>query len=146
MSLQQQLSELKTNIKAEISEEVLQIFDESIQALYESGMAIQAPQVGDEFNNFVLSNQLGQQISQVELRNSGPVVMVFYRDGLCPYCNLELRVHQQIVHQLKAAGDQLVAITPEWQDSSLSTIEKNEPECEILSNIGAEYTRKIDMN
>ena len=36
MSLQQQLSELKTNIKSQIPEDVLQKFDESIQALEES--------------------------------------------------------------------------------------------------------------
>lgn len=81
MLLQQQLSELKINIKSQIPEDVLQKFDKSIQALEESGMANQAPQVGEELNNFVLSNQLGQQRSLVEFRKSGPIVIVFYRGG-----------------------------------------------------------------
>ncbi|NER21438.1 MAG: AhpC/TSA family protein [Symploca sp. SIO1B1] len=145
MSLQQQLSKLKTNIKSKIPEDVLQKFDESIQALDESGMANHAPQVGDELNNFVLSNQLGQQRSLAELCKSGPVVMVFYRGGWCPYCNLELRGYQQILPQLKAAGAQLVAITPELPDSSLSTIEKNELEFEVLSDVGADYAKEIGL-
>jgi len=145
MSLQQQLSKLKTNIKSQIPEDVLQKFDESIQALEESEMANHAPQVGDELNNFVLSNQLGQQTSLAELCKSGPVVMVFYRGGWCPYCNLELRAYQQILPQLKAAGAQLVAITPELPDSSLSTIEKNELEFEVLSDVGADYAKEIGL-
>ena len=145
MSLQQQLSELKENIKSQIPEDVLQKFDESIQALDESGMVNHAPQVGDELNNFVLSNQLGQQRSLAEFRKSGPVVMVFYRGGWCPYCNLELRAYQQILPQLKAAGAQLVAVTPELPDSSLSTVEKNELEFEVLSDAGADYAKKIGL-
>jgi len=145
MLLQQQLSELKTNIKSQIPEDVLQKFDESIQVLDESGIANQAPQVGNEINNFILSNQLGKQRSLVELRKSGPVVMVFYRGGWCPYCNLELRAYQQILPQLKEAGVQLVAITPELPDSSLSTIEKNELEFEVLSDVGADYAKEIGL-
>lgn len=145
MSLQQQLSELKTNIKSQIPEDVFQKFEESIQDLNESGMANNAPKIGDELNNFVLSNQLGQQRSLAELHKAGPVVMVFYRGGWCPYCNLELRAYQQILPQLKAAGAKLVAITPELPDSSLSTVEKNELEFEVLSDVGADYAKEIGL-
>ena len=145
MSLQQQLSELKTNIKFQIPEDVFQKFEESIQALDKSGIANHAPKVGDELSNFVLSNQLGQQRSLAELRKSGPVVIVFYRGGWCPYCNLELRAYQQILPQLKETGAQLVAITPELPDSSLSTAEKNELEFEVLSDVGADYAKEIGI-
>lgn len=145
MSLQEQLSELKANIKSQIPEDVLQKFDESIQALEESGITNHAPQVGDMLNNFVLSNQLGQQRSLAELRKSGPVVVVFYRGGWCPYCNLELRAYQQILPEIKAAGAQLVAVTPELPDSSLSTLEKNELEFEVLSDVGADYAKEIGI-
>ena len=145
MSLQQQLSELKTSIKSKIPEDVFQKFEEPIQALDESGVASNAPQVGDELNNFVLSNQLGQQRSLAELRKSGPVVIIFYRGGWCPYCNLELHAYQEILPQLKAAGVQLVAVTPELPDSSLSTTEKNELEFEVLSDVGADYAKEIGL-
>ena len=145
MSLQQQLSELKTNIKSQIPGDVFQKFEESIQALNESGIVNNAPKVGDKLNNFVLSNQLGQQRSLAELRKSGPVVMVFYRGGWCPYCNLELRAYQHILPQLKEAGAQLVAITPELPDSSLSTVEKNELEFEVLSDVSADYAKEIGL-
>ena len=145
MSLQQQLSELKTNLKSQIPEDVFQKFEESIQTLDESGIANNAPKVGDQLHNFVLSNQLGQQRSLAELRKSGPVVIVFYRGGWCPYCNMELRAYQRILPQLKASGAQLVAITPELPDSSLSTSEKNELEFEVLSDVGTDYVREIGL-
>ncbi|MEM9449534.1 MAG: peroxiredoxin-like family protein [Cyanobacteria bacterium P01_E01_bin.6] len=145
MSLQQQLSEIKTNIRSQIPEDVFQKFEESIQALDASGIANNAPKIGDELNNFVLSNQLGQQRSLAELRKTSPVVMVFYRGGWCPYCNLELRAYQQILPRLKAVGAQLVAITPELPDSSLSTVEKNELEFEVLSDVGTDYAKEIGL-
>ncbi|NET48873.1 MAG: AhpC/TSA family protein [Merismopedia sp. SIO2A8] len=145
MSLQQQLSELKTNIKSHISEDVFQKFEDSIQTLDESGIANHAPQVGDELNNFVLPNQVGVLKRLTELRQLGPVVIVFYRGGWCPYCNLELRAYQQILPQIKAAGAQLVAVTPELPDSSLSTIEKNELEFEAISDFGADYAKAIEL-
>ncbi|MEM9009400.1 MAG: peroxiredoxin-like family protein [Cyanobacteria bacterium P01_F01_bin.86] len=145
MSLQQQLSELKTNLKSQIPEDIFQKFEESIQSLDESGIAYKAPKVGDQLHNFVLSNQLGHQRSLAELRKSGPVVIVFYRGGWCPYCNMELRAYQQVLPQLKASGAQLVAITPELPDSSLSTVEKNELEFEVLSDVGTNYAKEIGL-
>lgn len=145
MSLQQQLAELKTDIKSKIPADVFQQFEDSIQALDEAGVAKNAPKVGDELRNFVLSNQSGVQRSLTELRDSGPVVAVFYRGGWCPYCNLELRTYQQILPQLKEAGAQLVAVTPETPDSSLSTTEKNELEFEVLTDAGAEYAKEIGV-
>ena len=145
MSLAQQLSEFKASLPSQLSAEVLQTFDDAIQALDESGMANNAPKVGDELKDFVLSNQSGEQKSLAELRKSGPVVVVFYRGGWCPYCNLELRAYQQVLPQLKEAGAQLVAVTPELPDSSLSTTEKNGLEFEVLTDVGAEYAKEIGI-
>ncbi|MEM1369114.1 MAG: peroxiredoxin-like family protein [Cyanobacteria bacterium P01_H01_bin.15] len=145
MSLQQQLLELKANIKTQIPEDVFQKFEESIHALAKLEMTANAPKVGEQLKNFVLSNQLGHQRSLSELHKLGPVVIIFYRGGWCPYCNLELRTYQQFLPGLKAAGAQLVAITPELPDSSLSTIEKNELEFEVLSDLGTEYAQNIGL-
>ncbi|MCB1158583.1 MAG: AhpC/TSA family protein [Leptospiraceae bacterium] len=73
----------------------------------------------------------------------GPVVISFYRGGWCPYCNLELRALQQALPEIKKLGAQLVAISPESPDNSLTTKEKNELEFQVLWDqeniIGKEY-------
>lgn len=145
MSLQQELAELKTNLKTQIPEELMQKFDASIEALDASGMADKAVKVGDTIKDIELSNQSGEKRSLAELRKAGPVVLVFYRGGWCPYCNLTLRTYQKALPQINAAGAQLVAITPELPDSSLSTSEKNELKFEVLSDVGGEYAKELGL-
>jgi peroxiredoxin len=55
------------------------------------------------------------------------------RGGWCPYCNLELRAWQQHLVALKHLGAQLVAVSPQTPDSSLSTAEKKELAFSVLS-------------
>ena len=64
----------------------------------------------------------------------GPLVLIFYRGGWCPYCNLELRAWQEQLAALREAGAGLVAISPQTPDSSLSTAEKNELAYSVLSD------------
>ena len=71
--------------------------------------------------------------------------MTFYRGGWCPYCNLELRAYQAVLPEIKAAGATLVAITPELDDASLSTSEKNELEFEVLTDANSDYARELGL-
>jgi peroxiredoxin len=65
-------------------------------------------------------------------------VIVFYRGGWCPYCNLTLRTYERdLVPQLSARSASLVAISPETPDASLSTQEKAELTYAVLSDTGA---------
>ncbi|GGJ29607.1 hypothetical protein GCM10011320_41230 [Neoroseomonas lacus] len=61
----------------------------------------------------------------MRLRDLGPAVIVFYRGGWCPYCNLTLRAWQKHLPELAARGARLVAISPANPDETLSTAERN---------------------
>jgi peroxiredoxin len=65
-------------------------------------------------------------------------VLIFYRGGWCPYCNLELRAWQQQLEVLKSLGATLVAVSPQTPDNSLSTAEKNELAFTLLSDSALE--------
>jgi peroxiredoxin len=68
------------------------------------------------------------------LRGFGPVVIVFYRGGWCPYCNLQLRAWQKHLPDLAARGARLVAISPQAPDGTLTTAEKNALAFPVLSD------------
>jgi peroxiredoxin len=68
------------------------------------------------------------------LWQQGPLIVVFYRGGWCPYCNLELRAWQGMLADVKAKGAQMVAISPQTPDNSLNTQQKNELAFEVLSD------------
>jgi peroxiredoxin len=66
-----------------------------------------------------------------------PVVVIFYRSAWCPYCNLQLRTFQAHLGELAKYGAQLVAISPQAPDHSLSMAEKNHLAFPVLSDLEA---------
>ena len=71
------------------------------------------------------------------------MVLTFYRGTWCPYCNLALRAYQRALPDIQALGAQLVAISPQIPDESLSMVEKNDLAFPVLSdqgnNVGRQY-------
>ncbi len=104
------------------------------QLLRDSGIQATALKPGQPAPDVTLLNAIGQPVPLASLWQQGPLILVFYRGGWCPYCNLELRAWQQLLPQVKALGAQLVAISPQTPDNSLSTQEKNELAFEVLSD------------
>ncbi|MCG8317848.1 MAG: peroxiredoxin family protein [Pseudomonadales bacterium] len=47
--------------------------------------------VGTKISNFKSHDHLGKPISFEQLKNQAPLMIVFYRGGWCPYCNLQIR-------------------------------------------------------
>jgi peroxiredoxin len=62
-------------------------------------------------------------------------VLVFYRGEWCPYCSIALRTYQRdLVPALDNFDAQLVAISPQRPDGSLTAKEKNELSFTVLSD------------
>jgi peroxiredoxin len=47
-----------------------------------------------------------------------------------------LRAYQRVLNEIRALGAELVAVSPELPDNSLTTAEKNELTFEVLSDLG----------
>jgi peroxiredoxin len=56
-----------------------------------------------------------------------------------------LRAYQSIRPELSSRGATLVAVSPMLPDNSLSTVEKNELEFEVLSDVGNEVARRYGL-
>ena len=75
-----------------------------------------------------------------------PAVIVFYRGGWCPYCNIALRTYQAaLVPALAARGISLIAISPQTPDGSLSTKETKELTFTVLSDPGNQLARQLGI-
>jgi peroxiredoxin len=109
-----------------------------------------APKPGDEAPEFALPDQCGDEVWLNVLLRSGPVVLIFYRGEWCPYCNLQLRTFQAHLDQIEELGGQLVAISPQTPEHSLSTAETNGLAFLVLSDVGAtvidRYGLKYDVD
>ncbi len=112
------------------------VMNQATEDLAKSGIVEQAKNVGDEAPMFELPNAVGETVTLPGLLKQGPVVLVWYRGGWCPYCNLTLRAYQERLDEIRDAGATLVAISPEMPDKSLSTKDKNELAFQVLSDEG----------
>ena len=144
-SLKSKLEERKLNFTLNADENKKKIYKEGLDSVEESGIVNSAKQVGDKAPNFTLNNTLGNPVSLSDYLKKGDVILTWYRGGWCPYCNLSLHALREELPNFKANGANLIALTPELPDESISTSEKHNLEFEVLSDIGNQVAKKYGI-
>lgn len=135
MSLTKQLAALAEASSQKIPAEIQQTMQQAIADLSNSNLLKKAIKTGDRIPDIKLPNAQGKEVALWDnLREDKKLVIAFYRGGWCPYCNLELKALQAILPEINKAGAELIAITPETPDNSLTTKEKNSLGFEILTD------------
>jgi peroxiredoxin len=143
--LQPQLSERAASSRERAPKETMDLYDGAINDLRESGILERALSVGDTAADFALPSATGDTVRLSALLDEGPVVITWYRGGWCPYCNMTLAAWRKAAPMVAAQGAQLVAISPEVPDSSLSTKQKNELDFHVLSDPGNTVARTYNI-
>jgi len=128
-----------------IPKPAIRIMDGETARLAASNLASRALKVGDSAPDFKLPDVHGELVQLHSLLRGGPVVVVFYRGGWCPYCNLHLRGFQRRLTEIRELGAQVVAISPQLPDNSLSTQEKNQLAFAVLSDVGNNVAREFGI-
>ena len=116
-----------------MSPEAAATFARLIQNLRDLG-AGKGLNIGDKAPDFTLDDATGKPVTLSKELTKGPVIIVFYRGEWCPYCNLQLKAYERIMNEIKTAGAQLIAISPQTPDHSLSMQEKHELSFSVLSD------------
>jgi peroxiredoxin/YHS domain-containing protein len=133
-TLKSQLETITINVAAKVGPETAAKFEKSIEEVRTATKDTRRLAVGDMLPELTLPDASGNPRSLSSMLAAGPVVVTFYRGGWCPYCNTQLQAYQQMLPELRQAGAQLVAISPQSPDASLSTAEKNKLEFAVLSD------------
>ncbi|AEM84313.1 peroxiredoxin-like family protein [Streptomyces violaceusniger] len=146
VTIRDQSEQLKAASAERLPAEVVAVFDQSIQDLLEQGVPADAIKVGDTLESFSLDDATSTPVTLDSLVETGPAVIVFYRGGWCPYCNLALRTYQrELLPELAGFGARLVAVSPQSPDQSLSTVEKAALEFTVLSDPGSRVARRVGI-
>ncbi len=143
--LQDVLDERRANFNEKATDEKKKVYAEGIQDILDKGILDKAMKVGDTAPNFTLTNATGEAVSLQSYLDKGPVVLTWYRGGWCPYCNLTLARLQEELPNFQAEGANLLALTPEVPDSSISTSEKHELTFEVLSDLDNTVAREYGV-
>jgi peroxiredoxin len=135
-TLSEQLEEYRTGWMQRVPAERRAMMERHIAHLAETGFGRRGKQIGDRAPEIILPDAHGMTFDIANLLAKGPVVVIFYRGGWCPYCNLELKAYQSLLSRFAAAGASLVAISPEKPDDTVSTVEKDALTFPVLSDVG----------
>lgn len=144
-SLQEKLDARSAESGKSGNPEVRAAYARGIQTVGKSGILDKAKKVGDQAPDFTLKNADGKETKLSDLLKNGPVVLTWYRGGWCPYCNIALAALQEELPEIKKAGAQLVALTPELPDKTADTMKKNELSFEVLTDLNHQVAKQYGI-
>ena len=125
----------------ELTAEENKVVERAVERLRVMQVAEQALQSGDSFPDFELADCEGRTSTLDSLLASGPAVIVFFRGGWCPYCDLALHAIDRIHSDLQALGASLVGIMPENRETLRQTCLSKKLSYPLLGDEGARIAR-----
>ena len=99
-----------------------------------SANAVRPLLVGSQAADAPLSTLDGTETTLKTVLAGKPTLLVFYRGGWCPFCNLQLAELRHLAPDLEKHGVQLVAISPDRPEALSRTLEKGDIDFQLLSD------------
>ena len=75
----------------------------------------------------------------------GPLLLIFYRGGWCPYCNRHLADLQRVEKKFVSMGVQILAISPDRPEKLRHTADKHKVGYRLLSDSEMGAARKLGL-
>ena len=88
----------------------------------------------------------GSPVSLQAVTMQKPSIVLFYRGGWCPYCNLTLRAWRYAWPDIEFVGGKLLALTPENPSHVQQTVQKNSVDFPVLHDIHSEVARHFGIS
>jgi peroxiredoxin len=109
------------------------------------GAAAQALRSGKVAPNPVFTDNKGEKVDLATLLEDGPIVLIFYRGGWCPYCVKQLKEFEEAGDAIREAGGRVIAVSPELPEFAAQTRSKNELTFPVLSDPNAVAARAFGV-
>lgn len=145
VKLAEQLAKTTADLGSKMPAAAMAVIQKGMEEIQSLGLEEKAIKQGDTIPEFSLKNARNESVSIKDLLAKGPVVITFYRGHWCPLCTLELQAFQSVLPEIESLGGQLVAISPNLPDKSLTTIEQENLKFEVLSDIGNNVARQCGL-
>jgi peroxiredoxin len=124
-SLNAQLRAFKTSVFDRADEETARALRQA-EAEYRADAAAAHPLgVGAHAPDFKLSDAEGNQHALAQYLARGPVLLLFFRGGWCPYCTLTLRAYEELAPEFRQAGGAVLALSPQKASRAAVVQESN---------------------
>ena len=129
---------------------ILILYGETVMAQNKNIIANNAEDVcpikiGTEIPNTIVRTIDNKEVSLKEIIGKQKSIIIFYRGGWCPYCNLHLSELQSIEADLIKLGYKLIAISMDTPENLSATIDKHNLKYELYSDSKAEACKAFGI-
>jgi peroxiredoxin len=87
----------------------------------------------------------GKEVKLLVKLSEKQTVLIFYRGGWCPYCNLHLAELQGIEKDIVALGYQVIAISPDSPENLKASLDKHQLSYLLLSDANMALSRAFGL-
>lgn len=119
--------------------------DSMEKPIYDKPQDVQPLQKGQSIPDGELTTLEGKKVALKTLISQKPSVLIFYRGGWCPFCNLQMGQLVKIEPDLMKMGYQILAITPDKPESLRESMEKHGINYTLLSDRTMGLTRQFGL-
>ena len=142
-SLNTQLRAFKTSVFDRADEETTRALMQAEAELRADAAAAHHLAVGERAPDFVLGDAGAAKHRLSDYVARGPVLLLFFRGGWCPYCTLTLRAYEDIAPDVLKAGGSILAVSPQKASRAAVVKESNGVSFPILvdckNRVATEY-------
>jgi len=109
--------------------------------------AVQPLLSGSKSPTFVAKDATGKSFAFDAEKRDRPAVLIFYRGGWCPYCNVHLQELRKVEDQLIAAGADLFFLSPDSPAKLTEAIEASDEQNNytLLSDASMEISKAFGI-
>jgi peroxiredoxin len=101
--------------------------------------------IGERIPNITLKSVDNVDLNLTEILSKKKTILVFYRGGWCPYCNVHLAALGQSEKELVALGYQIIAVSPDAPKKLKMTNDKNNLNYLLLSDSAGVLSKAIGV-
>lgn len=146
MSLSKSLNQVTASGFEKMPHSIAKVLSDGIKELKTDNLASNALRSGDEIPDIQLTlTKNGEKRSLRAFMKNDFLILNFYRGGWCPYCNLELRAYEELMKQFEQASANIISISTELPDFTMSTSVRNKLSHPILTDLNAELSKEIGI-
>jgi peroxiredoxin len=133
----ERVAQMHATMAAQPPSEVMGAFAREQADLAAAGLPTGIAPVGTVLPDAELLDVHGSPITLSEVVGDGTSVLLLYRGAWCPYCNIALSAYQQqLLPELAKRGINLVAVSPQKPDGSLTMQQKHGLAFTVVSDPG----------
>ena len=101
--------------------------------------------IGEKIPDLILKTSENAAVKISDLLKSKKTVLVFYRGGWCPYCNMHLAALADAEKQILDLGYQIIAISPDTPENLKITAEKDKVKYTLLSDSKCDLIKAVGI-